>query len=164
MPYLEKDIQDPAVVLLLKKNVGQVDIKYNEYDRRLNNLGVTPIILWLTCDWPLTLAKGESCKWLVFFSSVHKFYLLFSYQFKKLGMGIFCRHLLVHVYTSNIWNHYSICYCNLSFIYHVAYLCAPVWHQRNKTGNNRSHFNAYRLPSSQDERLPRSLYWLDSTC
>ncbi|XP_078331129.1 uncharacterized protein LOC144624956 [Crassostrea virginica] len=46
MSYLEKDIQDRAVVLLLKiKNVGQVDIKYNEYDRWLNNLGVTPIIL-----------------------------------------------------------------------------------------------------------------------
>ncbi|XP_061182675.1 uncharacterized protein LOC133191032 [Saccostrea echinata] len=46
MPYLEKDIQDRAVVLLFKiKNVGQVDIKYNEYDWRLNKLGVTPLIL-----------------------------------------------------------------------------------------------------------------------
>lgn len=46
MPYLEKDIQDRAVVLLFKiKNVGKVDIKYNEYDWRLNKLGVTPIIL-----------------------------------------------------------------------------------------------------------------------
>lgn len=57
MPYLEKDIQDRAVVLLFKiKNVGKVDIKYNEYDWRLNKLGVTPIILWWTKDTP-TLVK-----------------------------------------------------------------------------------------------------------
>lgn len=57
MPYLEKDIQDRAVVLLFKiKNVGKVDIKYNEYDWRLNKLGVTPIILWWPNDTP-TLVK-----------------------------------------------------------------------------------------------------------
>ncbi|KAK3103138.1 hypothetical protein FSP39_016747, partial [Pinctada imbricata] len=46
IPFLSPEKQDRAWVLVFKlENVGKVDVKYNEYDWRLNKLGVNPIIL-----------------------------------------------------------------------------------------------------------------------
>ncbi|XP_069132459.1 uncharacterized protein [Argopecten irradians] len=46
MPYLQEDIADRAHVILSKlQNVGRVNIKYNEYDWRLNIPGSRPINL-----------------------------------------------------------------------------------------------------------------------
>lgn len=46
IPYLELSIQERAWTLLAKlQSYGTVDVKYNEYDWRLNRKGVTPLIL-----------------------------------------------------------------------------------------------------------------------
>lgn len=46
IPYLELSIQQRAWTLLAKlQSYGTVDVKYNEYDWRLNRKGVTPLIL-----------------------------------------------------------------------------------------------------------------------
>lgn len=46
IPYLELNIQQRAWTLLAKlQSYGTVDVKYNEYDWRLNRKGVTPLIL-----------------------------------------------------------------------------------------------------------------------
>lgn len=46
IPYLELNIQERAWTLLAKlQSYGTVDVKYNEYDWRLNRKGVNPLIL-----------------------------------------------------------------------------------------------------------------------
>lgn len=46
IPYLEISIQERAWTLLAKlQSYGTVDVKYNEYDWRLNRPGVNPLIL-----------------------------------------------------------------------------------------------------------------------
>lgn len=46
IPYLELNIQERAWTLLAKlQSYGTVDVKYNEYDWRLNRKGVSPLIL-----------------------------------------------------------------------------------------------------------------------